>query len=71
MVTLCGVPGHTAIEGNDKADAIVNQATALKLVGPRPNCVIPRSTVNRKIDLWVAVSMKRDDVKFRVMSSDE
>lgn len=51
MVTwLCWVPGHS---GNEKADAVSNQATASKLVGLQLYCDIPRSSAYHKIALWV------------------
>lgn len=40
------------LEGNEKADTVENQAAALDLVGPQPECSISRSTAYRKIDMW-------------------
>lgn len=50
MVTLCWVPGHS---GNEKADAVSNQATASKLVGRQLYRDIPRSSAYHKIGLWI------------------
>lgn len=63
MVTPCWVLGHS---GNEKADAVSDQATASKLVNLQLYCDIPRSSVKHKIGLW---NLSEHDKRWRQIQS--
>ena len=42
-VTLAWVPGHWGISGNERADKLARQASAMPLLGPEPAVGIPIS----------------------------
>ena len=40
-VTIAWTPGHTGIQGNEKADILVKSGSALNCLGPEPFISIP------------------------------
>ncbi|MBZ5796184.1 RNAse HI domain-containing protein, partial [Burkholderia contaminans] len=52
-VTLTWVPGHTGIEGNEKADELARQGSSTPFTGAEPALGIPKSIVRGQIGEWV------------------
>jgi ribonuclease HI len=46
------VPGHSGVEGNEKADQLTKFGADERLLGPEPFCGIMKKTARRSIDLW-------------------
>ena len=52
LVCLTWVPGHTGIQGNERADQLARQASSQTFVGPEPVLPIPYSMVKTAIRDW-------------------
>jgi hypothetical protein len=46
------VPGHSGVEGNEKADQLAKLGADEPLLSPEPFCEITKKTAIRTIDLW-------------------
>jgi ribonuclease HI len=51
-VKLICVPGHSGVEGNEKADQLAKLGAHEPLLSPEPFCGITKKTARRAIDLW-------------------
>jgi hypothetical protein len=51
-ITLVWVPGHRGIPGNEEADKVARQASAMLLLGPEPARGIPRCSAREAIKNW-------------------
>jgi len=51
-VTLAWVPGHWSVSGNDEADKLARQASAMQLLGPEPAVGIPKCLTREPIKNW-------------------
>ena len=52
-VCLTWVPGHTGIQGNERADQLARQASTQDFVGPEPALPISHTVVKTAIRRWV------------------
>ena len=55
-VTIAWTPGHTGIQGNEKADILAKAGSALNCLGPEPFISIPYASCRAAIKDW---SVKR------------
>ena len=55
-VTIAWTPGHTCIQGNEKADILAKSGSALSCLGPKPFISIPYASCRATIKDW---SVKR------------
>jgi len=46
------VPGHRGFSGNEEADMLARQASAMLLLGPEPALGIPKCLVREGIKNW-------------------
>jgi hypothetical protein len=51
-VTLMWLPGHYGILGNEMADRLARQASAMPLLGPEPALGIPKCPAREAIKSW-------------------
>jgi ribonuclease HI len=51
-VTLIWVPGHCGIPGNEEADKLARQTSAISLLGPEPALGIPRRSAREPVKNW-------------------
>jgi hypothetical protein len=51
-VKLIWVPGHSDVEGNEKANKLAKLGTDEPSLSPEPFCKITKKTARRAIDLW-------------------
>ncbi|MCP3663266.1 MAG: reverse transcriptase-like protein [Gammaproteobacteria bacterium] len=52
-VTVCWIPGHSSFAGNNKADALANQATATPYLGLEPVLPVTSGHIKREVKAWV------------------
>jgi len=58
-VTLAWVLGYRGISGNEEADKLARQASAMPLLGPEPALGIPKCSVREAIQNWTQVQHHR------------
>jgi hypothetical protein len=58
-VTLAWVPEHWGISGNEEADKLARQVSAMPLLGPEPALGIPKCSVRENIKNWTEVQLHR------------
>jgi hypothetical protein len=49
VVGLFWVPGHAGVRGNEIADGLVREGSALRLLGPEPAFVVSRCDIRRRL----------------------
>ena len=49
QITMVWVPGHSGIEGNEKADELARQGSAAVSYGPEPFIPIPQSLCDKAL----------------------
>jgi hypothetical protein len=54
-VTLIWVPGHCGFLGNEEADKLARQVSAVPLLGPEPAVGIPRCSARDAIKNWTVL----------------
>ena len=57
--TQCSTPGHTGIQGNEKADILAKSRSALNYSGPKPFILIPYVSCRVAIKDWRVKDGKR------------
>ena len=53
------VPGHSGIEGNEKADELARQGSAAVSYGPEPFIPIPQSLCDKALRKWTRSELAR------------
>jgi len=53
VVGLCWVPVHAGVRGNEIADELTRDGSALKFVGPEPALGVSRLDIRRRISCWL------------------
>lgn len=46
------VPAHSGVEGNERADCLLNRGTRGTMTGPEPFCGAPRRRINQLVTYW-------------------
>ena len=52
-ITLIWVPGHSGIEGNERADELARLGSSSRVFGPEPFVPVPQSVCNAAIESWI------------------
>src|SRR6202012_1284385 len=52
-ITLIWVPGHSGIEGNERADELARLGSSSRVFGPEPFVPVPQSVCNATIESWI------------------
>ena len=52
-VELYWVPGHAGVRGNEIADELARDGSALKFVGPEPALGVSRHDIRKRIRRWL------------------
>jgi hypothetical protein len=58
VVVLHWVPGHARIRGNDIADELVREGSALAFVGPEPAVRVSKQVIQQKLSCWLVTSIE-------------
>jgi hypothetical protein len=53
VVGLYWVPGHAGISGNEIADELAREDSALTFVGPEPALGVPKQGIQQKLSRWL------------------
>jgi len=59
QITLIWVPGHSGVEGNERADELARLGSASTVYGPEPFIPIPQSLCNAALNDWMRTEHKR------------
>ena len=52
-ITLIWVPGHSGIEGNERADELARLGSSSRVFGPESFVPVPQSVCNAAIESWI------------------
>jgi hypothetical protein len=53
VVGLLWVPGHAGVQGNEIADGLAREGSAMGLLGPKPALGVSRCDIRRKLRCWL------------------